>query len=160
MSAFLLTGWENEIDLGIVALASHLEDYQLAYTINQILNTKFKNNINPLSVDKKKHSYQYSVFKSIDTRTTPLMYLIDNLSFQEDLVTTNNSLLDNASFYQIPLIKTLKKWHYIIISEDVLWLKQMVKTKNLHNIIYAHQSDIKTLNKYEQTILHSITYDE
>jgi hypothetical protein len=159
MSAVILNDWEDETELGIITLASHLEDYQLAFVLNKHFKTHFKNNIDPINFNRRGRGFKYSVYKSSETKYTPTLFLIDNQSVQESSAEVNHTLFNSTSFIQSSLIESLKKWHYFMISTDAEWLNEAIGKIKLEDIIYSLSIDIKSLKQNEQSILYSITYD-
>ncbi len=160
MSSFELTDWEDELDLKIIAVASHLEDYQLAYSINKHLGILLTNRPNLLSIEKNKNNYQFSVFSSKVKSDAPIVYLIDNQSVQAEQISNSGSLFSDSFLYQQTLISTLKKWHYLVVWVDGIWTKNLLTLNQNKNILYSQGIDIKTLTKNEQAIITSLTYDE
>ena len=160
MSSFELTNWEDELDLKIIALASHLEDYQLAYSLNKDLGILLTNRPELLTIKKNKQSFQFSVFSSKPKSDVPTDYLIDNQSVQTEQISNSGSLFNNSFLYQQTLISTLKKWHYLVVFVDGIWTKNLLTLNQNKNILYTQAVDIKLLTKHEQAIITSLTYDE
>ena len=159
MSAVILDNWEDQTNLGILAISSHLEDYQFAFTLNRLFKTHLKNTFYPTNIRKRGRLFNYSVYKSTETKITPTLYFIDNQSIQESGGEEINTLFNSNIYIQSPLIESLKKWHYIMISSDINWLENISSELFLNNFTYTLMIDIQSLKKNEQSILYSITYD-
>ena len=160
MSSFELTDWEDELDLKIIALASHLEDYQLAYSLNKELGILLTNRPELLTIKKNKQNFQFSIYSSKPKSDVPTVYLIDNQSVQAEQISNSGSLFNNSFLYQQTLISTLKKWHYLVVFVDGIWTKNLLTLNQNKNILYTQAVDIKLLTKQEQAIITSLTYDE
>jgi len=159
MSAVILDDWEEETNLGLLAISSHLEDYQLAFTLNKLFRTHLKNKYNPTNTKKRGRFFIYSVYKSEETKTTPTLYFIDNQSIQESQAEATNTLFNSTGYVQTPLIESLKKWQFLVICTDIVWLEEVIKKLISKNITYTLKIDIQSLKQNEQSIIYSITYD-
>jgi hypothetical protein len=155
-----LSEWEDEVSLGVVCIASHLEDYRLAFVLNRLLNTSFKNNASLIETSQKKKTFGFSVFISKESKNNPAAYLVDNLSVQEESPEASSALNGINPSIQGHLIKSLKKWHYLLCSEDLDWCAQTIKKLNSKDIIYYQSINYQHLKQNELDILTSIIYDD
>ena len=160
MISHQLTKWEDDVNLGIICIASHLEDYRLAHALNKTITTSFKNKPALLETKQNKKSFAFSVFISEGAQNKPIVFLVDNHSVQLESKIKNNALFNLNPLLQRPVISSLKKWHYILFSEDLAWCG---KTKDLlvsKDILYTQIIDNQTLKKSELDLLISLTYDQ
>lgn len=157
MGKLTLEDWADEKEWDILAISTHAQDYFVAYQLNKLLGTRLKNFKAPY-VTKKNISYcEYSCFLSQATSKTPNVYLICNQSFNTSNTSGLNGLFDELeSTMRIPLISTLKRWDFALISDDYEWIqKRLTSTKN---IFIAHKHFIyKELSKEDKSVLTLIT---
>lgn len=160
MIAHQLTQWEDELALGVVCIASHVEDYKLAFVLNKTLNTRFVNKATLIETKQKNKTFGFSLFRSERTRNKPVAFLVDNHSVQSDGVDAQSSLFYVNPLLQRPVISSLKKWHYILFSEDVDWCNEVKTLLIAKDILYTQTINYQTLKKNELDLLISLTYDQ
>lgn len=160
MISHQLTKWEDEIELGIVCIASHLEDYRLAFSLNKTLTTRFRNKPKLVETTQNKKAFGFSVFVSERSRNKPVVFLVDNHSVQADARNENNTLFNLSPLLQRPVINSLKKWHYIMFSEDLAWCGKINSLLSSKDILYTQKIENNSLKKSELDLLISLTYDQ
>ncbi len=160
MTTHLLHDWEEDVDLFVVGISSHLEDYRLAYAINKALGTALVNEAAPFSVFSKKEEQQYSLYFSPKNYSLPHFYLVSNQSLPKNNLKNMPTLFSDEGLYRSYLLNRFKKWPYILISEDGAWFDQLNVLRENREISYLHPIIYTTLNKNEQALIKEITYDE
>jgi hypothetical protein len=160
MIAHQLTQWEDEIALGIVCIASHAEDYRLAFSLNKTIRTCFKNKAALIETKQKNKAFGFSVFVSQRRQNKPVAFLVDNHSVQSDVIDGQGTLFSLNPLLQRPVISSLKKWHYIMFSEDLAWCNQVKDQLVSKDILYTQTINYQTLKKNELDLLISLTYDQ
>lgn len=160
MKTHVLLDWEDESDLHVIGVSSHLADYKLAYTVNKHSSYFLKNTSKSMLVlNKNQTGSFYNVFKSNSSKNTAALYLVKNQSFYTISCSVSNDLFGNEINYSQYLIKSLHKWPFLVLSDEQIdwsWVKLIQKQAY---ISYYQPIDFNIVNKKEQSILRSILYD-
>ncbi|AWM13476.1 IPExxxVDY family protein [Flavobacterium sp. NRK F10] len=138
-------------DYELIAIHSNLEDYRLAYFINQLLNIKLQKNSNAIEVSvlDSKSSFEHFIFD--DEIQDICWHLVENKS----VLTTKQqtaSLFDNVDA-TIHLVPEFKKADYILkvdntdsfFDSDIV-LKQLSRIKFITMAYTINQDKLKSKN--------------
>ncbi|WP_366185430.1 IPExxxVDY family protein [Flavobacterium ovatum] len=147
----------DEIDYYLIAIHTSLEDYRLAYFINQKLPINLGKSKDEVHIKIKGGETQFSRFYYDDTENSVAWDLIQNTNevFQQNRETTNNLFSDSTieMATKVYLLPELKKVDYFLKIEnsndtiDVSKIKQILNTIDEISTAYAVETDqIKSKN--------------
>jgi hypothetical protein len=119
----------DQIDYDLIAIHTSLEDYRLAYKINQQLDILLSKNENEIPIELNKQKASFSRFTFEDEIAMMSWDLIQNKQEIELPIQNNTSSLfnDNMMVTQVNLINELKKVDYFLKIEH----DQQINTKEL-----------------------------
>ena len=135
-------------EYSLIGIHTTLEDYKLAYLLNQQLKINLKRDSFNLDVENEKSNVSFSVFKYTDTRYDFDWFLISNSTKDKEKQSSSNRLLlfTETKIYLIPEKKNID--FFIKISGDVPFefvSKTNQKIKEVNQIITSYQIDTNTL---------------
>jgi hypothetical protein len=144
----------DQIDYDLIAIHTTLEDYRLAFKINQQLNILLSKNSNEIPIEVNKKNTSFSRFTFEDEEKMMLWDLIQNKQEIELPVPTKSASLfeDKMVATQINLITELKKVDYLlkIEHENQIKIKDIIsKIKKIETISTVYEvdaSEIKSKN--------------
>ena len=131
----------------LIGIHSTLEDYKLAYLINQNLNTRFYKAIKDLEFKRDKKKASFSIYNYENTNDGFNWFLIAN-SYRRENQTVSNELLltSETKTYLIPEKKKVDFFLKICgDSEYDFMMKTIQKIINIENVITAYSIDKNTL---------------
>ena len=131
----------------LIGIHSTLEDYKLAYLINQNLNTRFYKAIKDLEFKRDKKKASFSIYNYENTNDGFNWFLIAN-SYRRENQTVSNELLltSETKTYLIPEKKKVDFFLKICgDSEYDFVMKTIQKIINIENVITAYSIDKNTL---------------
>ncbi|MDG1171252.1 MAG: IPExxxVDY family protein [Polaribacter sp.] len=131
----------------LIGIHSTLEDYKLAYLINQNLNTRFYKAIKDLEFKRDKKKASFSIYNYENTNEGFDWFLIAN-SYRRENQTVSNELLltSETKTYLIPEKKKVDFFLKICgDSEYDFVMKTIQKIINIENVITAYSIDKNTL---------------
>jgi hypothetical protein len=131
----------------LIGIHSTLEDYKLAYLINQNLNTRFYKAIKDLEFKRDKKKASFSIYNYENTNDGFDWFLIAN-SYRRENQTVSNELLltSETKTYLIPEKKKVDFFLKICgDSEYDFMMKTIQKIINIENVITAYSIDKNTL---------------
>ena len=131
----------------LIGIHSTLEDYKLAYLINQNLNTRFYKAIKDLEFKRDKKKASFSIYNYENTNEGFNWFLIAN-SYRRENQTVSNELLltSETKTYLIPEKKKVDFFLKICgDSEYDFVMKTIQKIINIENVITAYSIDKNTL---------------
>ena len=131
----------------LIGIHSTLEDYKLAYLINQNLNTRFYKAIKDLEFKRGKKKASFSIYNYENTNEGFDWFLIAN-SYRRENQTVSNELLltSETKTYLIPEKKKVDFFLKICgDSEYDFVMKTIQKIINIENVITAYSIDKNTL---------------
>ena len=131
----------------LIGIHSTLEDYKLAYLINQNLNTRFHKAIKDLEFKRDKKKASFSIYNYENTNDGFNWFLIAN-SYRRENQTVSNELLltSETKTYLIPEKKKVDFFLKICgDSEYDFVMKTIQKIINIENVITAYSIDKNTL---------------
>ncbi|MBT4869827.1 MAG: IPExxxVDY family protein [Polaribacter sp.] len=131
----------------LIGIHSTLEDYKLAYLINQNLNTRFYKAIKDLEFKRDKKKASFSIYNYENTNDGFDWFLIAN-SYRRENQTVSNELLltSETKTYLIPEKKKVDFFLKICgDSEYDFVMKTIQKIINIENVITAYSIDKNTL---------------
>lgn len=144
----------DQVDYHLVAIHTTLEDYRLAFKINQALTISLiKNDCEiPIEVNKKKASFSRFTFD--DEEKMLLWDLIQNKQeIESSAQATPADLFDNKNFAsQIALVSELKKVDYFLKIEhdDQVKIKDIINKLNtidsISTVYEVNANEIKSKN--------------
>lgn len=132
----------------LIGVHTALEDYKLAYSLNQQLKINLKRDSFNLDFEKEKKNVSFSIFKYTNTRYDFDWFLISNSTKDTEKKPPSDRLLlfTETKTYLIPEKKSID--FFIKISGDVTLefvLETIQKIKEIPQIITSYQIDINTL---------------
>ena len=131
----------------LIGIHSTLEDYKLAYLINQNLNTRFNKANKDLEFKRDKKKASFSIYNYENTNDGFNWFLIAN-SYRRENQTVSNELLltSETKTYLIPEKKKVDFFLKICgDSEYDFVMKTIQKIINIENVITAYSIDKNTL---------------
>ena len=131
----------------LIGIHSTLEDYKLAYLINQNLNTRFYKAIKDLEFKRDKKKASFSIYNYENTNDGFDWFLIAN-SYRRENQTVSNELLltSETKTYLIPEKKKVDFFLKICgDSEYDFVMKTIQKIINIENVITVYSIDKNTL---------------
>jgi hypothetical protein len=131
----------------LIGIHSTLEDYKLAYLINQNLNTRFYKAIKDLEFKRDKKKASFSIYNYENTNDGFDWFLIAN-SYRRENQTVSNELLltSETKTYLIPEKKKVDFFLKICgDSEYDFVMRTIQKIINIENVITAYSIDKNTL---------------
>ncbi|MDA8957026.1 IPExxxVDY family protein [bacterium] len=131
----------------LIGIHSTLEDYKLAYLINQNLNTRFNKANKDLEFKRDKKKASFSIYNYENTNDGFDWFLIAN-SYRRENQTVSNELLltSETKTYLIPEKKKVDFFLKICgDSEYDFVMKTIQKIINIENVITAYSIDKNTL---------------
>jgi len=131
----------------LIGIHSTLEDYKLAYLINQNLNTRFNKANKDLEFKRDKKKASFSIYNYENTNDGFDWFLIAN-SYRRENQTVSNELLltSETKTYLIPEKKKVDFFLKICgDSEYDFMMKTIQKIINIENVITAYSIDKNTL---------------
>jgi hypothetical protein len=136
-----------EEEYALIGIHTTLEDYKLAYLLNQHLKISFKKANFNLDFENKNNNASFSIFEYTNLQYDFDWFLISN-SIKEDKATISNGLplFTETKTYLIPEKKNID--FFIKISGDIeleLVRKTIQKIKEVNQIITSYQIDKNTL---------------
>lgn len=136
-----------EEEYALIGIHTTLEDYKLAYLLNQHLKTRFKKAAFNLDFENKNNNASFSIFEYTNHQYDFDWFLISN-SIKEDKATISNGLplFTEMKTYLIPEKKNID--FFIKISGDIeleFVRKTIQKIKGVNQIITSYQIDKNSL---------------
>jgi hypothetical protein len=136
-----------EEEYALIGIHTTLEDYKLAYLLNQHLKISFKKAKFNLDFENKNNNASFSIFEYTNLQYDFDWFLISN-SIKEDKATISNGLplFTETKTYLIPEKKNID--FFIKISGDIeleLVRKTIQKIKGVNQIITSYQIDKNSL---------------
>jgi hypothetical protein len=136
-----------EEEYALIGIHTTLEDYKLAYLLNQHLKISFKKANFNLDFENKNNNASFSIFEYTNLQYDFDWFLISN-SIKEDKATISNGLplFTETKTYLIPEKKNID--FFIKISGDIeleLVRKTIQKIKEVNQIITSYQIDKNSL---------------
>ena len=136
-----------EEEYALIGIHTTLEDYKLAYLLNQDLKTRFKKAAFNLDFENKNNNASFSIYEYTNLQYDFDWFLISN-SIKEDKASISNGLplFTETKTYLIPEKKNID--FFIKISggiEPELVKKTVQKIKGVNQIITSYQIDKNTL---------------
>lgn len=160
MIKLCLDDWTDDINWQILALSTHIEDYFLAYQLNKTLGCRLKDSREPFSITHKKSTALFSCYISLACKKTPLLYLINNQSFNTDnSIGLGGLFADEENQSNYTLLNSLKRWDYLLITNDTPWIEanmNQIKKTNVTSNLFTYNN----LNNKEQKVLTILTHDK
>jgi hypothetical protein len=136
-----------EEEYALIGIHTTLEDYKLAYLLNQHLKISFKKANFNLDFENKNNNASFSIFEYTNLQYDFDWFLISN-SIKEDKATISNGLplFTETKTYLIPEKKNID--FFLKISGDVepeFVTKTIQKIKGVNQIITSYQIDKNSL---------------
>ena len=136
-----------EEEYALIGIHTTLEDYKLAYLLNQYLKISFKKANFNLDFENKNNNASFSIFEYTNLQYDFDWFLISN-SIKEDKATISNGLplFTETKTYLIPEKKNID--FFLKISGDVepeLVTETIQKIKGVNQIITSYQIDKNSL---------------
>jgi hypothetical protein len=136
-----------EEEYALIGIHTTLEDYKLAYLLNQYLKISFKKANFNLDFENKNNNASFSIFEYTNLQYDFDWFLISN-SIKEDKATISNGLplFTETKTYLIPEKKNID--FFIKISGDVepeFVTETIQKIKGVNQIITSYQIDKNSL---------------
>jgi hypothetical protein len=136
-----------EEEYALIGIHTTLEDYKLAYLLNQHLKISFKKANFNLDFENKNNNASFSIFEYTNLQYDFDWFLISN-SIKEEKATISNGLplITETKTYLIPEKKNID--FFIKISGDIeleLVRKTIQKIKEVNQIITSYQIDKNSL---------------
>lgn len=144
----------DQIDYELIAIHTTLEDYRLAFKINQQLGILLSKNNDEIPIEVSKQNTSFSRFTFDDEASMMTWDLIQNKQEIELLVQTKNASLfqDKLVATQVNLITELKKVDYLlkIEHENQIKIKDIIskinKIEAISTVYEVDASEIKSKN--------------
>jgi hypothetical protein len=130
----------------LIGVHTTLEDYKLAYLLNQELKAHFSRATDSLDFGKEKNTTSYSIYNYFNATYDFNWFLISNSCKKESR--QNNGLLLSSEIknYLIPEKKNIDFFIKIIGESDEEFISKTVqKIKQIHQVITAYSVDHTTL---------------
>lgn len=136
-----------EDDFSLIGIHTTLEDYKLAYLLNQSLSIKFKKSKKDLSFSTTEKSPSFSIFNYYNKKYDFEWILIANSSKRENQTESNELLLTTETkSYLIPEKKKVDFFIKILGELDYSFIVETVnKVKKIDQIITSYPIDKNTL---------------
>lgn len=147
----------DQIDYDLIAIHTPLEDYRLAFKINQQLDILLSKNKEEIPVEVNKHIASFSRFTFDDENRMMCWHLIQNKQAIEFTIEqNNNSLFDEKSVSkQVNLITELKKVDFLLKIEhdEQINNKEIInKLKKIDSISTVYEVDINEIKSKNNLI--------
>lgn len=144
----------DQVDYDLIAIHTTLEDYRLAFKINQQLDILLAKNSNEIPIEVHKQMTSFSRFTFDDEKGMMLWDLIQNKQELELPVLSKNASLfeDRMVATQVNLVNELKKADFLLKIEhdEQIDIKEIItKIKKIDSISAAYEitvSEIKSKN--------------
>jgi len=144
----------DQIDYELIAIHTTLEDYRLAFKINQQLGILLSKNSDEIPIEVSKQNTSFSRFTFDDETTMMTWDLIQNKQEIELPVLTKNATLfqDKMVATQVNLITELKKADYLlkIEHENQIKIKDIIskinKIEAISTVYEVDANEIKSKN--------------
>ena len=160
MSKHTLSGWEEEDkDVSVILIATHLDDFRLAYSLNKHCSTLFVNVSDVLNIQKFGENHSFTKYVSNYKSTTNRCYLVHNQIITKSSPATSKGLFANSESIKLPLLKSYSKWPFLLISSSESSQELMNGIRLTPNISAFQAVDFQSLSKYNQNIIYNI-YNE
>ena len=158
MRKLILDDILEEIDYALIGIHCSIEDYRLAYLLNQYLNLKLKRKA--LDIEYKDTS-NYSIFEWQDEKQLTIWNLVSNTSKIEvnDAIDASSLFINEEKFTKTQhLIPEYKKVNYILkISDNPntnIEKRILNKILSIPQIITAYGIDAKQIKNTDQLIFN------
>lgn len=158
MSKFILTGWEdNDDSFCVLLIATHLDDYRLAYLINKQHNLNFVNVTTQKGVFSNQKSTYFNIYQSDKGVRSECAYLVHNQIVSLETVASPDNLFSEQMPKSKPLLKTCQQWPFFLLSFQGEELRRNLRL--MRDISAIQLIDFQHLSKNEQQILNNIFYE-
>jgi len=150
---------EDEKEIGVLLLSTHLEDYRLAYTLNKFCATNFICVSELPHYSKIKANTSFSFFYSLASSTLSSCYLVSNQVLNKSYQPILGNLFDKPDSHMIPMLKVFSKWPYFLLfplEYSNVWNK---KLEVVRTITAMQTIDFQSLSKSDKNIIYTI-YNE
>ena len=135
----------------LIGIHTALEDFKLAYLLNNNLNTQFRKANFSLDFEKKDSIASYSVFSYINEKYEFEWYLISNSFKEENRNETGTlSLSTETKTHLIPEKKRVDYFIKIVGEHNpVLMRKTVDKINKINQVVTSYIVDVETLKSKE-----------
>ena len=144
----------SEEDYYLVGIHTAIEDYKLAYLLNNSLKTHFKKASYSLDFQNKKNKASFSVFSYTNEKYDFDWFLISN-NYTEESTNKNDTILfsTETKTYLIPEKKNVDYFIKIVGEADYSYLKRSVEKLNeIPQIVTSYLIDKNTLKSKDYLI--------
>lgn len=158
MRKLILDDIIEEIDYALIGIHCSIEDYRLAYLLNQFLNLKLKRKASDIEYDDNS---SYSIFEWQDEKQLTIWNLVSNMSkIEVKNVIDANSLFSNQETFTKTqhLIPEYKKVNFILKISDnpntSIEKSILNKILSIPQVITAYNIDANQLKITDQLIFN------
>ncbi len=150
---------EDDRKIGIMLVASNLEDYRLAYTLNKFCTTNFVCVSEfPRSLKNMTNS-SFSFFFSLANSTLSSCYLVNNQMLVKSTQPILDNLFERPDSHVLPMLKGFAKWPYFLLF-PLEWLTEWNEIlAHIRTITATQIIDFQSLPKSDKNIIYTI-YNE
>lgn len=138
----------------LIGIHTALEDFKLAYLLNNTLKTRFKKASYNLDFENKEGKASFSVYDYINEKYDFEWYLIAN-TYVEEKTSTKDTLLfaTETKTYLIPEKKKVDYFLKIVGEAAYSYIKQSIeRLKQMPQVITSYEIDSKTLKSKDYLI--------
>ena len=145
------------VDYNLIAIHTSLEDYRLAFKINQQLSISLIKNLDEISIQFKKQSVHFSRFTFLNQNNMMVWDLIQNKQETESKVESYMAnLFENKKISnQVALINELKKVDYFLkIEQDnqVNISDIITRINNIDGVNTSYEMDVNAIKSKNNLI--------
>lgn len=144
----------REEDYYLIGIHSTLEDFKLAYHLNNNLNTQFKRAAYNLDFEESEGKASFSVFDYVNEKYDFEWYMIANTFINQNSTNTDLELFaSETKSYLIPEKKTVDYFLKIIGEADYDYIKRSIdKLNSISGVITSYMIDPLTLKSKDHLI--------
>lgn len=145
----------SEDQYTLIGIHTTLEDYKLAYLLNQKLKTNFFRANYNLDFKTEGNNASFSVYNYNNSKYDSDWHLIANIYNQEKSITNSNLLFNSSTrAYLIPEKKKVDFFIKIMGDAETNFIYETIyKIKNIQEVITSYSIDLNTLKSKNSLIL-------
>lgn len=131
----------------LIGIHSTVEDFQLAYILNQQMHTRFKRSKNSLDFENKNNNATFSIYEFKNTKFNQNWFLLEN-QFVNTLSTSKIGFFDTNEIttYLIPEKKKIDFFLKLEGDFEEQFIEKTINTiNNIDQIITSYTIDVNTL---------------
>ncbi len=151
---------DDEKNICVLLLSTHLEDYQLAYTLNKFCSTSFVSVFELTQFSKIKSDTFVSLYYNAAKAKLSASYLVNNQLLSKISQPTVEDLFTKPQLKTSPLLKEHPKWPYFLLFSNDLLAEWTTRIKIVRAITASQTIHFQSLSKSDKNIINTFYYEE